>query len=41
MQRTNSAWTTALVWGLALNGAFGGYTAYAIRKEIDLRGGRK
>ncbi len=26
---------------MALNGAFGGYTAYAIRKEIDLRGGRK
>jgi hypothetical protein len=41
MQRTDSAWATILTCGLALNGAFGGFTAYAIRREIDLRGGRK
>jgi hypothetical protein len=41
MQRTDKGWTTILTCGLALNGAYGGITAYAIRREIDLRGGRK
>lgn len=36
----DTKWFFTAPW-MALNGAFGGYTAYAIRREIDLRGGRK
>lgn len=36
----DAKWFFTAPW-MALNGAFGGYTAYAIRKEMDLRGGRK
>ena len=36
----DTKWFFTAPW-MALNGAFGGFTAYAIRREIDLRGGRK
>jgi hypothetical protein len=36
----HTKWLFTAPW-MALNGAFGGFTAHAIRREIDLRGGRK